>query len=84
MGIEITHSPKYWRMRAEEFRAKANNCERKEARESLRKAPWPMTNWPAALSKPDGPGLRRPARYCQEATPEDGLGGTGLFPSLVA
>jgi hypothetical protein len=38
MGIELTHSPKYWRMRAEEFRAKADNCEHKEARESLRKA----------------------------------------------
>lgn len=28
MGIDVTHSPKYWRMRADEFRAKADNCER--------------------------------------------------------
>lgn len=38
MGIEVQHPPKYWRMRADEFRAKADNCEHKEARESLRKA----------------------------------------------
>ena len=37
MGIELTHSPKYWRTRAEEFRAKADNCEHSAAKESLRK-----------------------------------------------
>jgi len=37
MAIELTHSPKYWRMRAEEFRTKADNCEHSEAKESLRK-----------------------------------------------
>ena len=38
MGIERTHPPKYWRMRAEEFRAKADNCEHQQPKESLRKA----------------------------------------------
>lgn len=37
MGIELQHPPKYWRMRAEEFRAKADSCEHAQARESLRK-----------------------------------------------
>lgn len=36
MGIERMHSPKYWRDRAEEFRAKANNCAYSETREALR------------------------------------------------
>jgi hypothetical protein len=36
MGIERMHSPKYWRDRAEEFRAKANNCADSETREALR------------------------------------------------
>lgn len=38
MGIELMHSPKYWRMRAEEFRAKADNCEHREPKEALRRA----------------------------------------------
>lgn len=37
MGIERMHSPKYWRDRAEEFRAKADNCEYPEARDTLRR-----------------------------------------------
>jgi hypothetical protein len=36
MGIERMHSPKYWRDRAEEFRAKASNCAYSETREALR------------------------------------------------
>lgn len=36
MGIERMHSPHYWEMRAEEFRAKADNCEHPETRRSLR------------------------------------------------
>ncbi|MCK1583264.1 MULTISPECIES: hypothetical protein [unclassified Bradyrhizobium] len=36
MGIERMHSPKYWRKRADEFRAKADNCEYPEARDALR------------------------------------------------
>ncbi|WP_439360987.1 hypothetical protein [Bradyrhizobium sp. DASA03007] len=35
MGIERMHPPKYWRMRAEEFRAKADNCESSEAKRAL-------------------------------------------------
>jgi hypothetical protein len=31
------HTPKYWRMRAEEFRTKADNYEHGETREALRK-----------------------------------------------
>jgi hypothetical protein len=38
MAIELTHLPKYWRMRAEEFRTKADNCEHSQTKESLRKA----------------------------------------------
>ena len=38
MSIELTHSAKYWRMRAEEFRTKADNCEHRPAKEALRKA----------------------------------------------
>lgn len=37
MTVERMHSPRYWRMRAEEFRAKADNCEHPEPKESLRK-----------------------------------------------
>ncbi|MCK1362936.1 hypothetical protein [Bradyrhizobium sp. 62] len=36
MGIERMHSPKYWRDRAEEFRAKADNCEYPDTRDALR------------------------------------------------
>lgn len=36
MGIEGMHSPKYWRDRAEEFRAKADNCAYPETRDALR------------------------------------------------
>ncbi|OSJ20028.1 hypothetical protein BST63_00275 [Bradyrhizobium canariense] len=36
MGVERMHSPKYWRMRAEEFRTKADNCEFPQTRETLR------------------------------------------------
>lgn len=37
MGIEKMHPPKYWEMRAEEFRAKSDKCEHKQVKESLRK-----------------------------------------------
>jgi thymidylate kinase len=37
MGAERMHPPRYWRMRAEEFRTKADNCEYAETREVLRK-----------------------------------------------
>ncbi|MCP3389600.1 hypothetical protein NLM27_12525 [Bradyrhizobium sp. CCGB12] len=37
MGIERMHTPKYWRMRAEEFRTKADNCELEQTRRALNK-----------------------------------------------
>lgn len=37
MAIERMHPPRYWRMRAEEFRTKADSCEHREAKESLRR-----------------------------------------------
>ena len=37
MGIEKMHPQRYWEMRAEEFRAKSDNCEHKHVKESLRK-----------------------------------------------
>ncbi|MGY4623258.1 hypothetical protein [Bradyrhizobium sp. USDA 4486] len=37
MGMEKMHRPKYWRDRAEEFRAKADNCEHDAVKQSLRK-----------------------------------------------
>lgn len=37
MGIERMHPPRYWRMRAEEFRTKADNCDFEQTRRSLRK-----------------------------------------------
>jgi len=36
MGIERMHSAKYWRMRAEEFRTKADCCEFPQTRDTLR------------------------------------------------
>jgi hypothetical protein len=36
MGAERMHPPRYWRMRAEEFRTKADNCEYPETRDVLR------------------------------------------------
>jgi hypothetical protein len=38
MTIERTHSPKYWRNRAEEMRAKADNCGRGQTRDTLLRA----------------------------------------------
>lgn len=38
MGLERMHAPKYWRMRAEEFRTRADNYGHGETREALRKA----------------------------------------------
>ncbi|WP_439373482.1 hypothetical protein [Bradyrhizobium sp. DASA03120] len=38
MGIERMHSAKYWRMRAEEFRTKADNYEHGQTRDALREA----------------------------------------------
>ena len=35
MGIQRTFTPRYFRDRAEEFRAKAVNCEHPETRDSL-------------------------------------------------
>ncbi|RXT36142.1 hypothetical protein B5V03_34730 [Bradyrhizobium betae] len=35
MGIERMHSAKYWRMRAEEFRTKADCCEFSQTRDTL-------------------------------------------------
>ncbi|MCP3401537.1 hypothetical protein [Bradyrhizobium sp. CCGB20] len=37
MGVERHRPPKYWRMRAEEFRAKADNAEHPPVKASLRK-----------------------------------------------
>ncbi|WOH60272.1 hypothetical protein [Bradyrhizobium sp. BWC-3-1] len=37
MGIERMRPPKYWRMRAEEFRTKPDNCQFPETRDTLRK-----------------------------------------------
>ena len=37
MGIERMRPPKYWHMRAEEFRTKADNCQYPETSETLRK-----------------------------------------------
>ena len=37
MGIERMHSPRYWEMRAEEFRTKADNAEHRQTRDALRK-----------------------------------------------
>ncbi|MEK9284519.1 MULTISPECIES: hypothetical protein [unclassified Bradyrhizobium] len=37
MGVERMHRPKYWQMRAEEFHAKADNCEHRQTKDSLRK-----------------------------------------------
>ncbi|MGY3146093.1 hypothetical protein ACVWYQ_003092 [Bradyrhizobium sp. USDA 3397] len=38
MGIERMHTPRYWQMRAEEFRTKADNAKHSQVRETLRKA----------------------------------------------
>ncbi|WP_439399240.1 hypothetical protein ACRQ5Q_17795 [Bradyrhizobium sp. PMVTL-01] len=38
MGIERKYSPKYFRDRAAEFRAKADNCEHEQTRQTLSKA----------------------------------------------
>jgi len=35
MGVERMHPPKYWRMRAEEFRTKADNCKFLETKATL-------------------------------------------------
>jgi ABC-type transporter Mla subunit MlaD len=36
MGIERMHPPRYWQMRAEELRTKADNAEYPHLRETLR------------------------------------------------
>ncbi|RXG84814.1 hypothetical protein XH94_18555 [Bradyrhizobium zhanjiangense] len=38
MGIERYRNPKYWRMRAKEFRAKADNAEHQQTKQTLRNA----------------------------------------------
>ncbi|WFU75024.1 hypothetical protein [Bradyrhizobium sp. CB2312] len=37
MGLERTHSPKYFRTRAEEFRTKADNAQHQQTKEALRR-----------------------------------------------
>ena len=37
MQIERMHPPRYWLMRAEEFRTKSDNAEHRETRETLLK-----------------------------------------------
>ncbi|MBB4366205.1 outer membrane protein TolC [Bradyrhizobium sp. CIR48] len=37
MGIERMYPPKYWQMRAEEFRAKADNAEYRQTKDALSK-----------------------------------------------
>lgn len=37
MGVERMHTPRYWLMRAEEFHAKAENCQFPETKDTLRK-----------------------------------------------
>lgn len=49
MGVERMHPPKYWRDRAEEFRAKADHCEYPEMRFAL--LPRTMTTSRGAPSK---------------------------------
>lgn len=36
MGIERMHPPRYWRAKAEEFRAKSDNAEHPPLKETLR------------------------------------------------
>ncbi|MGY4431237.1 hypothetical protein ACVWWO_003714 [Bradyrhizobium sp. F1.13.1] len=36
MGVERMYPPKHWRMRAEEFRTKADNCQFLETKATLR------------------------------------------------
>lgn len=38
MSTERMYRPRYWQMRAEEFRTKADNYEHSQTREALRKA----------------------------------------------
>jgi hypothetical protein len=38
MGVERMYPPQYWRMRAEEFRSKADNYEHRQTKEALREA----------------------------------------------
>jgi hypothetical protein len=38
MGVERMYPPKYWRMPAEEFRTKADNCEHPQVEDTLRQA----------------------------------------------
>jgi len=35
MGVKRMRSPKYWRMRAEEFRTKADNCQLPQIKATL-------------------------------------------------
>ncbi|QOZ71716.1 hypothetical protein [Bradyrhizobium arachidis] len=37
MGIELVHSPKYFRKRAGELRTKADNAQHRQAKEALRR-----------------------------------------------
>jgi hypothetical protein len=42
MGIERAYRPEHWRKRAEEMRAKADNCEHRQTRNTLLRAYWRM------------------------------------------
>ena len=65
MGAERMHPPRYWRMRAEEFRTKADNCEYPETRDVLRKV---AQNYDELA--------RRAARICTVESLDELRGGT--------
>ncbi|MCK1510909.1 hypothetical protein [Bradyrhizobium sp. 18] len=71
MGAERMHPPRYWRMRAEEFRTKADNCEYPETRDVLRKV---AENYDELA--------RRAARICTVES-LDGRGGSPPTPSRL-
>ena len=71
MGAERMHPPRYWRMRAEEFRTKADNCEYPETRDVLRKV---AQNYDELA--------RRAARICTLESLDELRGGGG--PAILA
>lgn len=70
MGAERMHPPRYWRMRAEEFRTKADNCEYPETRDVLRKV---AQNYDELA--------RRAARICTLESLDELRGGGGAPPT---
>ncbi|MBW5436207.1 hypothetical protein FXB41_16080 [Bradyrhizobium canariense] len=70
MGAERMHPPRYWRMRAEEFRTKADNCEYPETRDVLRKV---AQNYDELA--------RRAARICTLESLDELRGGDPPTPS---